>query len=125
MEYRTTATQAQIMITLMQLEQELEKERLDCARPLIDSLRHALLRDSKMLGTPPGTLSVQGWIGLLTRWEEELQHIPARRLRYVHGFFQELQERADVAGSPVGMAVEELAGLLDARSSVETARAAA
>ncbi|MBF0212650.1 MAG: hypothetical protein HQM00_03680 [Magnetococcales bacterium] len=125
MESRSVVTQAEIMITLMQLERDLENERLDCARPLIDSLRHALVRDAKMIGTPPGILSVQGWISLLTRWEEELQHIPARRMRYVQGFFQELQERADVAGSPIGMALAELNGLLDSHAAKEGSRVAA
>ncbi|MEO5331272.1 MAG: hypothetical protein H7839_04560 [Magnetococcus sp. YQC-5] len=125
MNSRNTVTQAEIMITLMQLERDVEKERLDFARPLIDALRHALVRDTQMAGTPPGTLTVQGWIILLARWEEELQRIPPRRLRYVKSFFQELQERADVAGSPIGMAVGELASLLDATSCIETTRAAA
>ncbi|MBF0192195.1 MAG: hypothetical protein HQL99_13800 [Magnetococcales bacterium] len=125
MQTRHSVTQAEIMITLMQLERDLEKERLDCARPLIESLRHSLVRDAQMIGTPPGILSVQGWISLLTRWEEDLQHIPARRLRYVRSFFQELQERADVAGSPIGMAVGELTGLLDSLPGNENALAAA
>ncbi|MBF0439961.1 MAG: hypothetical protein HQL93_12700 [Magnetococcales bacterium] len=118
-------TQGEIMITLMQLEREIEKERLDCARPLIEALRHALVRDAQMVGTPPGTLSVQGWMSLLARWEEELHHIPARRLRYVMNFFQELQERADVAGSPIGMAVGELTALLESTSASERVRSAA
>ncbi|MBF0339925.1 MAG: hypothetical protein HQL95_03055 [Magnetococcales bacterium] len=125
MDHRSSVTQAEIMITLMQLERDLERERLDCARPLIDSLRHSLVRDSQVLGTPPGMLSVQGWISLLSRWEEDLRHIPARRLRYVREFFQELQERADVAGSPIGMAVEELNALLDGQNAKESSRAAA
>ncbi|MBF0613726.1 MAG: hypothetical protein G8237_07655 [Magnetococcales bacterium] len=125
MIHRSTATQAEIMITLMQLERDLESERLDCAKPLIESLRHALVRDAQVLHTPPGTLSVQGWLSLLTRWEEDLRHIHARRMRYVRGFFRELQERADIAGSPVGMAVDELAGLLDGLATSADDRAAA
>lgn len=125
METRSTVTQAEIMITLMQLEREVEKERLDFARPLLDALRHALVRDAQLVGTPPGTLTVHGWMTLLGRWEDELQRIPSRRIRYVKSFFQELQERADVAGSPIGMAVGELTTLLDAMPYVESSRAAA
>ncbi|MBF0125914.1 MAG: hypothetical protein HQM02_01770 [Magnetococcales bacterium] len=125
MNNRSAVTQAEIMITLMQLEREVEKERLDCARPLIDALRHALVRDAQLAGTPPGTLTVQGWFSLLARWEDELQRIPPRRARFVKSFFQELQERADVAGSPIGMAVGELTMLLDAVTFVDATRAAA
>ncbi|GAB0056368.1 hypothetical protein SIID45300_00674 [Candidatus Magnetaquicoccaceae bacterium FCR-1] len=125
MNSRGNVTQAEIMITLMQLERDLEKERLDCARPLIESLRHALVRDAKMLNTPPGILSVQGWISLLGRWEEDLTHIPARRMRFVRGFFQELQERADVTGSPIGMAIDELSGLIEVQFRKADALAAA
>ncbi|MEO5345035.1 MAG: hypothetical protein H7834_01500 [Magnetococcus sp. YQC-9] len=125
MNSRGSVTQAEIMITLMQLERDLEKERLDCARPLIESLRHALVRDAKMLGTPPGILSVQGWMSLLTRWEDDLNHVSARRMRFVQSFFQELQERADVTGSPIGMAIDELAGLIEIKCRKSDALAAA
>ncbi len=125
MNARSTVTQAEIMITLMQLERDIENERLDFARPLVDALRHALVRDAQLIGTPPGTLTVHGWISLMERWENELQHIPPRRIRYVKSFFQELQERADIAGSPVGMIVAELTSLLDALPFSEQSRVAA
>lgn len=125
MNSRSAVTQAEIMITLMQLERDVERERLDFARPLIDALRHALVRDAQQAGTPPGTLTVHGWLALLARWEDELQRIPPRRARYVKSFFQELLERADVAGSPIGMAVGELTSLLDEAAFAETTRQAA
>ncbi|MBF0293745.1 MAG: hypothetical protein HQL96_01035 [Magnetococcales bacterium] len=113
------------MTTLRNLQQRVDEARLDCARPLIDALRHAVLRDSQMVGAPPGTLTVQGWFTLIERWEDELERIPARRARYVKSFLQELLEQAEVAGSPIGMAIEELCSLVDANSGSSNTRQAA
>ncbi|MBF0178735.1 MAG: hypothetical protein HQM03_01780 [Magnetococcales bacterium] len=113
------------MTTLRNLQERVDAERLDCARPLIDALRHAVMRDAQLAGTPPGTLTVQGWFNLIERWEDELERIPSRRARYVKSFLQDLLEQAEVAGSPIGMAIEELCALVDDTAGAKSTRQAA
>ncbi len=120
-----TVSQTEIMTTLRNLQERVDAERLDCARPLIDALRHAVMRDAQLAGTPPGTLTVQGWFNLIERWEDELERIPSRRARYVKSFLQDLLEQAEVAGSPIGMAIEELCALVDDTAGAKSTRQAA
>ncbi|MEG3639115.1 hypothetical protein [Magnetococcus sp. PR-3] len=83
-------------------------ERLECAIPLLESLRMALALDRATHQTPPGTLTVKGWSSLLGNWEGHIQKSRARQMMYTKAFFDEIAEDGDYKGSPLEPIFQQL-----------------
>lgn len=99
---------ARIRSLLEDLTQSARLERLELAVPLIDAMRISFALDRAVNGAPDGVLTVQGWIGLMNRWDRALLDIPKRRVHYVHGFFQDFFAKSEAEESPLQPMLREL-----------------
>lgn len=95
------------------LSREARTERLDFALPLIEAIRVAFALDQTMGNAPPGTLTVQGWLGLLQRWELLLEEMAPRRIHFAVGFFRELLQRGELERLPMGAVLVQLVALME------------
>ncbi len=124
MHLEQSANTTDINRTLNQLSLEVRSERLDFALPLIESMRVSFALNRTMGDTPPGTLTVEGWMGLLNRWERVLEEMPPRRIHFASDFFREVLEQGRLGSSPVVAILEQLLTVMIDRKTEETRQAA-
>ena len=95
-------------------------ERLECALPLIDTLRSCFSPEKTVQGVPSGVLTVNVWLELFNRWEEILQGIQRRRLPFLRDFFRESMTSLRLEYAHVNLpssliqALQELLAMMDA-----------
>ena len=106
------------------LSQETKSERMEFALPLIESMRVSFALNKTMGDTPPGTLTVQGWMGLLSRWERILAEMPPRRIHFSIDFFREILDRKELGQSPIGAVLEQLLEMMASYQQEESRQAA-
>ncbi|OSM04962.1 hypothetical protein [Magnetofaba australis] len=93
---------------LSDLQTQAVDERLECAVPLIESLRLSLALDRASASTPPGALTVKGWMSLLNGWESHLEKMRQRQINYSKSFFEEAVEEAELGASPLAPMLQQL-----------------
>ncbi|ABK43473.1 hypothetical protein Mmc1_0955 [Magnetococcus marinus MC-1] len=93
---------------IQEISTRAKDERLECAIPLLESLRMALALDRAAHNTPPGTLTVKGWSSLLSNWEAHIQKSRSRQMVYTKSFFAELAEDGDLKNSPLEPIFQQL-----------------
>lgn len=99
--------------SLNRLTEEARLERLEWAVPLIEAMQTILAVEQAAYQTPPGTLTVKGWIGLLNRWESQLGQTRKRQIFFAKPFFQDAWERSENDQSPLAPVLHELVVLMD------------
>lgn len=98
---------------IRRLIQEARLERLEWALPLIESMQICMTADRTTSRTLPGAMTVQNWIGLLNRWENQLSQTRKRHIFFAKPFFEDALERSEADNSPLTPILQELVSLMD------------
>ncbi|MBF0158665.1 MAG: hypothetical protein HQL58_04010 [Magnetococcales bacterium] len=105
-------TASEIQEKLQLLMTAARTERLEFALPLIEVIQMALALDHAASNTPPGTLTVKGWISLLNNWENQLRSLRRRQIGFSRDFFHEMTERIEFRNTPLVPMIQELVDMM-------------
>ncbi|MBF0416031.1 MAG: hypothetical protein HQL79_09725 [Magnetococcales bacterium] len=106
------------------LAREAKAERLECAVTLMETLR-MVVREYRAHSATPGYVTVEGWLHLLTQWENNLKASPRRHITYAIAFFQEAIKREECKVPPVSPLLSALLTLMAEHTAALDSKAAA
>lgn len=109
---------------LEELAREAKAERLECAVTLMETLR-MVVRQYKARFATPGYVTVEGWLHLLTQWENNLKGSPRRHITYAVAFFQEAVNREECKVPPISPLLSALLTLMAKHTAALDSKAAA
>ncbi len=95
------------------LIQEAKNERLEFAVPLIKTLQMSVLSASgRRHGAPPGSLTVDDWLNLITNWEQQLGGVKPRQMQFGIEFFKEAMEQDETPYSAFSSVLQVLVDMM-------------